>query len=375
MRLLNSPPIPRGWPSVLALVVGLILASRLLLAVVAEGSALVIEKGRFEPPPGSVWYDKWRRWDADWYLQIVSDGYFYKPDAESSVAFFPLYPALIACAAPVFGNAVVAGMVLSNAFLIGTALIAFALAGEARLGGDATGRWAVALLCFGPVSFFFSVVYSESCFLFLSSGSMLAAVRRRWLLAGACGYLAALSRNAGALLAAPLLVEFIAARKESGTAWWKAWPCLLPLAGLATWMAYLGQRFGDPLIVMKIQAAWDRKLSWPWEGFARQNFKYPPFYQWWFAGAAASGLALLIAGIAMRMRDSLLVLCALLFLLVTSSGRMEALPRYLSTNFPLYLIAGGLCARSPTAGIAWVAFSAGLLALSAVLFVNGYWFT
>src|SRR3989339_1023551 len=36
----------------------------------------------------------WWRWDSDWYGSIVRHGYSLRPDLQSNVTFFPLYPLL-----------------------------------------------------------------------------------------------------------------------------------------------------------------------------------------------------------------------------------------------------------------------------------------
>jgi Gpi18-like mannosyltransferase len=43
-------------------------------------------------------------WDSAWYLDIAQRGYVFRDDAQSSVAFFPLYPLLIRAAASLFGG-------------------------------------------------------------------------------------------------------------------------------------------------------------------------------------------------------------------------------------------------------------------------------
>ncbi|MGO8744660.1 MAG: mannosyltransferase family protein, partial [Thermoguttaceae bacterium] len=47
------------------------------------------------PDAGSPYLEATTRWDAQWYLRIAAEGYFYTPEAESSVAFFPVYPLLV----------------------------------------------------------------------------------------------------------------------------------------------------------------------------------------------------------------------------------------------------------------------------------------
>ena len=41
---------------------------------------------------GPWWLDGWFQGDSGWYFLIARNGYFYTPDAQSPVAFFPSYP-------------------------------------------------------------------------------------------------------------------------------------------------------------------------------------------------------------------------------------------------------------------------------------------
>ena|SRR5687767_9786274 len=43
-------------------------------------------------------------WDSGWYFDIARRGYYWNPDGQSSIAFFPLYPMLIRAGAWPFGG-------------------------------------------------------------------------------------------------------------------------------------------------------------------------------------------------------------------------------------------------------------------------------
>ena len=55
-------------------------------------------------PSGIDPLDDWARWDGRWYVEIAEHGYTYDPNAQSSVAFFPLYPALMRLLTLPFGT-------------------------------------------------------------------------------------------------------------------------------------------------------------------------------------------------------------------------------------------------------------------------------
>src|SRR5204862_523036 len=63
--------------------------------------------------------EAYANWDGQWYKKIASDGYDYRLDAPSSVAFFPAYPLLGGGLARIAGiRPELALLVVSNSFLI-----------------------------------------------------------------------------------------------------------------------------------------------------------------------------------------------------------------------------------------------------------------
>jgi hypothetical protein len=57
------------------------------------------------------------------------------------------------------------------------------------------------------------------------------------------------------------------------------------------------------------------------------------------------------------------------------AANMEAWPRYLSIEFPLYIVLAVAATRAKWLYEPLFACSSGLFVLSAVLSANGYWFT
>ncbi len=363
----------------------LVLGSRALVALIGWLSPLIVAKGKFQIGEPDF-LGGFTRWDATWFLAIADRGYSYTEGVMTTVAFFPLYPLLVHLGGWLPGGTVAAGFLLSNLALFGAAVLLWQLLERDAAEGDAAlapgdGSRAVRLLLFGPVSFFFSIIYSEATFLFLVLACLCAARRRHWLVAGLAGLGAALTRNAGLLLAAPLLIEYYDLRLRApyfqrGRPVLRSALCLLPLAGIVIWGLFLLWRFGDALLFLKAQAAWGRKLNWPWVPFGRYYLRnFPVFHQWWFVGHAAVAAGLLGLGFWARLRPSYLALATLMLLLNLSANHLESIPRLVCVIFPLY--AGGAWAlrRWPAAEIPVLGLSAGLLALSTTLFVNGYWFT
>jgi hypothetical protein len=198
-----------------------LLGSRLLVA--AGGAAGILISARLVPrfyPPGfhsgmggiaNVLLGSGMRWDGPYYVDIAQHGY--TAGTLARPVFFPLYPFLIRVAHYVVGSYAVAAVLVSLAALAG-ALVLLERLTALELGPSAA-RATVLLLAFAPLSFFFSAAYAESLFLLLSVGTMLAARRERWALAGGLAALATLTRITGVLLVIPLVIVVLRTSRGS----------------------------------------------------------------------------------------------------------------------------------------------------------------
>jgi hypothetical protein len=203
----------------------------------------------------------WRNWDGHWFALIAQEGYFEKP----TTAFFPLYPLLLRAGSWLLdGQIELAGVLISNVTLLGALYLLYQLI---QLDFPrAVARRTILYLALFPTAYYLGAVYSESLFLLLSVGSLYAARRDRWWIAGALGFFAALTRSHGILLLIPLAIMFI--RQEG---WhprrWRANPISIALvpAGLLTYMVYLRRLWNDPLIMLTAQKGWDRYSANPIE--------------------------------------------------------------------------------------------------------------
>src|SRR5690349_17419158 len=142
-------------------------------------------------------------WDAAWYLGIAQAGYHAPtPTVTSNLAFPPLLPLLVRWGGAGMqalgldaGNAqygpwALAGVLISNAaFLVALVLLRHLVALDHPAEVADRTVWLVAAL---PLGVFWSAFYTESLFLGLAVGAVLAARRGWWPLAGALGGLAVL---------------------------------------------------------------------------------------------------------------------------------------------------------------------------------------
>jgi Mannosyltransferase (PIG-V) len=146
-----------------------------------------------------------RLWDGLWYKLIAERGYGF---AEANAAFWPLFPWLMRFGHDITGAAPeTIGWVIANLSFFGALILLYQLVSldfDTKVARRTL--WAIALF---PTSLFFSAVYTESLFLMLALGALLAARRGNWWLAGIVGALAALTRSYGVLLVIPFAVLFI----------------------------------------------------------------------------------------------------------------------------------------------------------------------
>jgi hypothetical protein len=207
-------------------------------------------------------------WDADWFRRVAVEGYphGYSYGADGSVegnglAFFPLYPMLIRAGAALGLNPGTAGLAVSWIASIGAA-VALHLLGTS-LYRRQVGWALVAICCAAPVSVVLSMGYSESLFLALVAGMLVAAHRQVWWAAGLLGLAAALTRPTGLAAAVALAVAaglaFRDRHKSRSNSRFRTWQPLLAaalaLAGLPAYLGWVAWRVGDLNAWFRIQSA------------------------------------------------------------------------------------------------------------------------
>lgn len=186
-------------------------ASRLLVALACLAYHWIQSGG----PAGffEAFAHKLRPWDADHYLGIIENWYVAEGDPRLHIVFLPLYPALARGLRLVTGlSPFAAAEVVSNAALLGSGWAMFRLAeGD---GGAALGRRAMWLMFLSPMTYFYSIPYTESLFLLTTLLAALCARRRRFALAVLFGALAANARIVGMAVAIPIYWELLRADRE-----------------------------------------------------------------------------------------------------------------------------------------------------------------
>ncbi|WP_329788224.1 hypothetical protein V1227_26930 [Lentzea sp. DG1S-22] len=200
--------------------------------------------------------DNLKSWDGDWFLGIASGGYngvpsppfdaFGRRTAETPLAFFPGYPALIRWVDGLPGVDVV-GAAFAVSLISGLfcAYGLFVLGRVVRDGSTRAGLVFVTLFAASPMAVVLSMTYSEATFCAFAAWALVGVVKKRWVLAGVCCAAAGLVRpTAAALIAAvglAALVAVIADRRD-----WRAWVggAVAPL-GLLGYLGWVAVRTGD----------------------------------------------------------------------------------------------------------------------------------
>lgn len=354
-------------------------------------------------------------WDGVWYRQIAAEGYSYRPDRQSNVAFFPVYPLASSLVSGVTRLPVEISLLLvSHGSLI---LALFMLFRYLRLrfpeGPPRVWYFSLASAAFFPTTFFFRVAYSESTFLLLAVLT-LYGVAKRWnpiwvaLIVG----LATAARPLGVVLLLPFVaylwrfkVQGRHGRLDAANLKFKV-ECI-GLVALACWgillyTAFLWSEFGEPLAWIKSQQMWGNRpdvgiiekgialatLEPLWSSYLPSATCYwnqpgQPEYaifsmRFWNPIYLVAAAVLLGTGIWRRWLDPNEAMVGIGLLLVPYLTRgyemcMESQGRFVAVAFPMYLVLGHLLARLPApVAAALVAVSALLMAIHTGMFAAGY---
>ena len=322
-------------------IIALVIASRLLLFFV--GLFTLYSHGREAHLDWASWIDMTCRWDCGWYGGIVENGYGGGDVAGGATnwAFYPLLPLLMRALQALSGidDYRVAGMLISNtAFVLALGLIHR----YARLLGNSerVAVTSVLIVAFLPQGIVFSATYTESLFLCLLAGVMVATREQRHVLAGVCAASLSATRSNGIFI-----IIFIVAQlflRLGPRAFFRPWqtplayfPLLMaPLGAFAYW-TYAFHITGDAFaMATSVRHGW----GWSWES---PLSNLPMFWKlgtdarFWVLGSlfTAACCALLL-----RYRwYAEFAFCAVLFLLIWGGTVPNSLWRYSLVLFPAWI--------------------------------------
>lgn len=354
------------------------------VAMMALGSLAIVVlgvRGGGQTAPGVLdglpFFDMWIRWDAGWYRQIAEDGYTYSPTAQSSAAFFPVYPLAIRLVMRVTGLPVfLAGIVTTWVFGFTCCLTFFAWAKDR--GGPAVASRSLWLLMAWPFSFFlFGAMYGDAAFLVFVSCAFLFLERDRPWLSLAFGVLATATRPLAPAVVLGLLTRSLERRRRAGLS---LRPIdFLPLAaalGLFAYMFFLHREFGDAFGFATTQKGWSQLsgLSSVLKVEALSKLK-PADLVFPLLHAALAGFCLVLGW---RLRRTLGLGYAVYVLVVVgipliSSRDFIGLGRYALAGFPVFFALDGWLEQRPGARRTWLVASGLLLGWMTVRFAMAFY--
>ena len=179
----------------------------------------------------------WLRWDANWFKQILTQGY---TAGNGSTSFHPLYPLLSWPLYRLGLDPLLSLLITSTVAALALFWIFYRLATLDLEPGEAST--ALVFLAAFPVAFILFAAYSESLFLLLAALALYSMRLKRWGLAAIFSFLATLTRQQGLFLAIPLAWWAWEASGKSLAGIKKAWrgwlATLAAPAGLLAWGIY-----------------------------------------------------------------------------------------------------------------------------------------
>ncbi|WP_282085188.1 hypothetical protein [Streptomyces tendae] len=319
---------------------------------------------------GAHWWDVLATWDGWWYLQVAEHGY--SPSLvrlggdglftvqQNSVAFFPLYPALIRMVSEstglgLYGSGILVSVVTSFIAAAGIYAVISLLAG-ARAGTVAAGLWAVA-----PGAGVEWAVYSESLFVAIAAWTCYAVMKGRWVAAGLLAFTAGLNRPTSAVLigavglAALVTLARPASRREHGVRG-PVYAMLVAPLGLLSYIAWVGYSTGEATAYFTLQReGWAHFFdygAYTWDvlrNLAVGRGDYP----FAFSTPDLLSLQLVLAlpfliALMLRKRPPLVLVAYTLATIVTVLGTQQMFGntmRYLLPAFPLLLAPAAALSR------------------------------
>ena len=143
------------------------------------------------------------KYDANWYFGIVRDGYLKasirEPHQRANWVFYPLFPVVISVISKIFAiDLTISSLIVTNGLFSTSLYVIYKIVHE-RSGEDRIARRVLLFIAMFPTSYYFSLPYTESLFLFLSSLTILSLYRRQYFASFVLAGLSAICRPPGVL--------------------------------------------------------------------------------------------------------------------------------------------------------------------------------
>jgi len=351
----------------------------------------------------------WTRWDGGWYQQIATDGYFYDPTRQSSVAFWPTYPLTLKPFVALGVNPYVAGFFVTVA-ATSAAIVAFAAWQRDHRYADARlrpGRAAITLsivawLAYPYAYYLYGSLYSDALFAAVALTAFWLLERDRPVLAGIVGIAATAGRPFGSAVTVGLALRVAEHRWREANGRELTLPTLArhPVAvlrtmrradygvalsglGVLSYLGYLWIRFGSPWVFAATEAHWGqgatpsvllKRAFWP---IVLHQWSPSPMAPLTLLAQAVIGVGVLTVGtLTVRRHHGLgpagFVALTIMPPLVFSKD-FQGIGRYTLAAFPVFAVLGfHLRPHLRLARVGLVA-SAACMVLLASLFARGFY--
>jgi hypothetical protein len=295
-------------------------------------------------------------WDGPDYLDISRFGY----TSLAQTNFFPLYPLLIRAVTVIVRSALDSALLVSWVSLVGALFYYLKIVKRLfHISHNNEAIRAVLLFLVFPTSVFLLATYTESLFAFFALGSVYAALRKRWQLAGSFGFLATLTHVNGIFL---IVLTSLILLEEGVKLKDVAQSAALSAMGLIVYMFFLLDQFHKPLAFVTAQ----REHGWLESHYSS------------FTGELSiisiTLIVLIIVGVFYYWRTrksfSIYLLCYLLILLI--GGQVGGFNRYALMAFPVQFMLYNWTRNRPALYAAVLAISSVLCAHFLFQYAGGY---
>lgn len=306
-------------------------------------------------------------WDASWYRDIARSGYH--GVAAEGLRFFPLFPLVARAVSWLPGVSAGFGVVfVANVSALALGFALYQLVVQEREDTELARR-AVWLVYLVPPAFVLVMGYAEATFMTFAAIVLIGVRSQRWWLAGICGFLAALTRPVGVLLAVPAAVEGWQRRDAKAVV-----PVVAPGAGLLAYLVWAQSRTHDFLYPLRAQEDPTRRGHWvdPVRAVAHNVHEL-------FAGDHVSAglhavsaivfVALLVV-IVRRWPLSFALYAGIALLIALSSRNLDSLERYGLATLPFVLAGADVIADPGRERVVLCLAGAALVLASALAFTG-----
>ena len=307
-------------------------------------------------------------WDGGHYLGIAEHGYTIK----SQYVFFPLYPILINIVAKFTSNYLLAGILINaiSSFLVVNLLFKLiSLDFEKSIAQKAV----LALLIF-PLSFHFLAVYTESFFLLLVVCTFIFLRKKKYFWATIFASFASATRLSGLAVVASLILSVFFTEGLNK----KNWYIIFAPLGFLLYCVFLYNQTGDLFYFISAESHfWNGGLVLPGSaifftakqlikpGFIISNFRI--LLDFIFVVFAL----ITVWKVSRKLSLDYAIYSIISLVLPLFSPTIAAIPRYLITIFPIFIILA--LQKNYYLSIAYQFICLMFLSVYAILFFNGYW--